>query len=180
MARKTQTDRRLFWNRWRLAAWGTAAALILLPLLAMQFTQEVNWGTEDFAFATVMVVGVGVTYELAVRMTGNRAYRAGAAVALVAAFVLVWANAAVGIIGSENNRVNWLFDAVPVVGIVGALMARFQPVGMARAMVGTALAQMLVAVIALAVGFDFTGPVTVFFTGMWLISAWLFRRAARA
>jgi hypothetical protein len=159
---------------------GTAAALILLPLLAMQFTQEVNWGLEDFAFATLMVVGVGVTYELAVRMSGNRAYRAGAAVALAAAFVLVWSNAAVGIIGSEDNSINWLFDAVPVVGIVGALVARFQAMGMARAMTATALAQVLVAVIALAAGFGFTGPATVFFTGMWLISAWLFRRVAPA
>jgi hypothetical protein len=83
----------------------------------------------------------------------------------------------VGIIGSENNSINWLFDAVPVVGILGT---RFRPLGMARALTVTALAQVLVAVIALAAGFSFIGPVTVFFTGMWLISAWLFRDAARA
>ncbi len=179
MAANPAPDRRQFWNRRRLAAWGAAAGFILLPLLAMQFTQEVNWGAEDFAFAIAMVLGVGVTYELALRMTGNRAYRAGVGVGLAAAFVLIWANAAVGVVGSENNPVNYMFDAVPVVGIVGALIARLRPDGMARAMLATALAQVLAAVIVLMAGLGFTGPITVFFTGMWLISAWLFRKAAR-
>lgn len=30
-------------NPWRIVGWGTAAALLLLPLVAMQFTSEVNW-----------------------------------------------------------------------------------------------------------------------------------------
>jgi hypothetical protein len=30
-------------SRWRLAIWGTAALILLLPLLAMQFTDEVAW-----------------------------------------------------------------------------------------------------------------------------------------
>lgn len=180
MASDPRTHGRPSRNRWRMAAWGAAAGLILLPLVAMQFTQEVDWGPEDFAFAIMMVAGVGVTYELAVRTTGNRAYRAGVGVALAAAFVQVWVNAAVGIIGSEDNPVNWLFDAVPAVGVVGALIARFRPAGLARAMAATAVAQVLVAVAAFAAGFGFTGPITVFFTGLWLISAWLFRKAARA
>ena len=79
----------------------------------MQFTDEVNWSPQDFGFAVAMVVGVGATYELALRMTSNGAYRAAVGVALAAAFLLIWANAAVEIIGSEDNAVNRWFDAVP-------------------------------------------------------------------
>lgn len=165
-------------ERWRLAAWGTAAALILLPLIAMQFTSGVNWGVEDFGLAVAMVLIAGITFELAVRITGNRAYRAAVGIALAAAFVLLWVNAAVGIIGSENNRINLLFDAVPLAGVIGAALVRFRARGMARVMVVVACAQVAVAVIVFAAGFGFTGPLTVFFSAMWLTSGWLFGKAA--
>ena len=166
-------------NRSRIAAWGTAAALILLPLLAMRFTTEVDWDAADFAFACGLVLGVGLAYELAARMTANTAYRAAVGLALVAAFILIWVNGAVGIIGSEDHPANRMYGGVLVVAVIGAIIARFKAHGMVYALVLTALAQVLVAVIALIAGFGFTGPITVFFTGLWLISAWLFRRAAR-
>ncbi len=162
-----------------MAAWGTAAALILLPLLAMKITTEVNWDAADFAFAGALVLGVGLAYELAVRVTANSAYRAAVGIALMAAFILIWVNGAVGIIGSEDHPANRMYGGVLVVGIIGAIIARFKAHGMARALVATALAQVLVAVIALIAGFGFTGPITVFFAGLWLTSAWLFRKAAR-
>jgi hypothetical protein len=70
---------------------------------------------------------------------------------------------------------------------MGAIIARFQPYGMARALCATALAQALVAVIALIADLGSTGPIwprdililTGFFTVLWLVSAWLFRNAAR-
>ncbi len=49
---------------------------------------------------------------------------------------------------------------------------------MARAMVAAAIAQVLVFVFALVGGLGFTGPITVFFTALWLIAGWLFRKAA--
>jgi hypothetical protein len=155
------------------------AAVLLLPLVAMQFTDEVNWDLADFAFAGALVAGVGVLSELAVRRASSRAYRAAAGVALATAFILIWANAAVGIIGSEDNPANAMYVAVLAVGIAGALIARFRPRGMARAMAATALAQVLVAVIALVAGLGSAGPITVFFTALWFLSAWLFRKAAR-
>jgi hypothetical protein len=163
---------------WRFLAWGTGAALILLPLVGMWFTQEVNWGPEDFGFAAALVVGVGVAYEFAVRMTRDWAYRGAVAVALGTAFILLWGNAAVGFIGSEDNPANLMFFGVLAVAVLGALLARFRPRGMALALVATAVAQVTVAAIALVAGFGFTGPLTVFFTALWLTSAWLFRKAA--
>lgn len=172
-------DRKRRARRWRLIAWGGAAALILAPLAAMQFTDEVKWGPGDFGFAIAMVGGVGGAFELAVRVNGNKAYRAGAAIALAAAFLLIWINLAVGIIGSEDNPANWMYAGVLAVALLGAAIGRFEPAGMARAMFAAAIAQLLVAVAALAAGFGFTGPVTVFFGGLWLLSGALFRKAAR-
>ncbi len=179
MKRKMDKALRPGAHRWRIAAWGTAAGLILLPLVAMQFTDEVKWGPSDFGFAVMMVLAVGLTYELALRTSRNIAFRAAAGLALAAAFMLVWSNLAVGIIGSEDNPANLMYFGVVAVGLAGAVVARFRPRGLARALVATALAQVMVMVIALVAGLGFTGPITVFFTALWLTSAWLFRKAAR-
>lgn len=174
-------------NRWRIVGWGGAALLLLVPLVAMQFTDEVAWDLADFVFAGVMLGAAGLAYELAARKTGNAAYRAAAGVAIAAVFFLIWVNAAVGIIGGEDNPANLMYGGVLAVAFAGAFVARLQPDGMARALVATALAQVLVAAIALAVALGATGPiwpldilgVTGFFAALWLISAWLFRKAAR-
>ncbi|MEK7348123.1 MAG: hypothetical protein AABZ94_04565 [Candidatus Eisenbacteria bacterium] len=174
-------------SRWRIAPWAVAALILLLPLVAMQFTDEVNWDVADFAFAGALLIGTGITYELAVRKTGDNAYRAAVGVALAAAFILVWVNGAVGIIGTGSDDANLMYGGVLAVGIIGAIIARFQPHGMARALFATALAQALVAVIALAAGLGSTGPIwpldilalTGFFVALFVGSALLFRKAAR-
>jgi hypothetical protein len=171
----------------RIAAWSSAAVMLLLPLFAMQVTGEVDWDVADFAILAAMLGGVGGTYELAARKAANTAYRAAVGIALVAVFILIWMNLAVGIIGGEDNPANVMYGGVLAVGIVGAIIVRFQPQGMARALVATALAQALVALIALIAGLgsaeaNWPGviiTVTGFFTALWLASAWLFRKAAR-
>ena len=120
-------------------------------------------------------------------MTDNTAYRSAVGVAVTAAFFLVWVNGAVGIIGNESNDANMMYFGVLAVGFIGAIIARFQPNGMARAMFATALAQALVPVIAVLAGLGSTGSMwpwdiliaTGFFAALWIISAWLFRKAAR-
>ena len=171
---------------WRLAVWGTAALILLLPLVAMQFTEKVTWDLADFVVFGAMLAGACGTYELAARMTGNYAYRAAVGVAVATAFILVWMNLAVGIIGSEDNAANLMFGGVLAVGIIGAIIARFQSHGMARALVATAVAQTSVAVIAAIAGLGepWSGPLELsllngFFVALWLTSSWLFQKAAR-
>lgn len=166
-------------SRSRVALWSFAAALLLLPLVAMQFTQEVNWTLADFlVFGTMLVIACGA-YELATRASGNKAYRIAAGVAVATAFILVWVNLAVGIIGTEGNPANLMYGGVIAVGGIGALIARFQARGMARALVATAVAQALVAVIAVVAGLGYTLVVTAFFVALWLTSAWQFGKAAQ-
>jgi hypothetical protein len=163
-----------------------AALILLLPLSAMQFTDEVVWNLADFAVAGGLLVGTGLLYEAAGRRTQNIAYRAAAGVALAAALLLVWINLAVGIIGDEGNPANAMFIGVLAVGGAGALIARFQPHGMARALLATALAQALITVITLSAGFaaPASGPLEMLmlngcFVALFVGSAWLFRHAAR-
>jgi hypothetical protein len=162
----------------RILAWSGAAALILLPLLAMKFTSEVNWDMEDFTFAIFMIGGVGLAFELAVRVSRNWSYRAGFALALLAAFLLVWGNLAVGFIGSEDNPINGIYFGVVAIALAGSLISLLKPKGMALTMAVTGAAQILAGLVALYLDY-FTGPLTIFFTGLWLASARLFHKAAK-
>jgi len=163
---------------WRIAAWSIAALLLALPLVAMRFTDEVSWTVSDFLFAGLMIGLVGVTFELAVRMTANSAQRAAIAVALAAAFLTIWANGAVGMIGDEDNPFNLLFFGVIALALGGAVVARFRPAGMALAMAAAAIAQAALGIVGMAS--DLRGGVlSAAFGGLWLVSAALFRKGAR-
>jgi hypothetical protein len=82
----------------------------------------------------------------------RKAYRTALGLAIATALFLGWVNLAVGVIGSEDNPANLMYWGVLAIGTVGALIARFRPRGMARALFATALAQALVPMIALIVG----------------------------
>ena len=122
--------------------------------------------------------------------TGNTSYKSAIGLALATPFLLFWVNGAVGIIGNEGNHANLMYFGVIAVGIIGAFIARLEPRGMARALFVTALAQMLVPVIALmiwppqitswgAAGVGGVFVLNAFFATLFLGSAWLFRNAAR-
>lgn len=160
--------------------------LLLVPLVAMRFTAEVNWTSSDFVVAWVLLAGTAFAYRLlATRKIANLAYRAGAALAVAASLLIVWINLAVGIIGSEANPANLLYGAVLLVGVVGTALARFQPQGLARAALAAAGVTFLVPVIAFLVWRpDFSPGVAkvfllnFFFVLMFAGAGWLFRRAA--
>lgn len=165
-------------NKVRIVLWSLAAALVALPAVAMRFTPEVNWTGSDFVFAAVLIGGVGLLFELAVRRSGSLAYRAASAFALLAALMTVWANAAVGMIGSEDNGYNLLFLGVVALALLGTLLARLAPRGMAAAMAVTAAAQLAVSVGGMAADMR-GGLLSAAFAGLWILSAALFAKAAR-
>ena len=172
---------------WRLIGWGGAVALLLLPLVAMQFTHEVNWTLSDFIVAGVIFAIVGGTFELAVRASGNWAYRAGVALALAGGFFTVWINLAVGIVGNEDNPINLVFFVVILVAVAGAISARFTADGMKRAMTVTGLFQAMVGAFIFAADIGSGDPpgavrlliLILVLAGFWLASALLFRTAER-
>lgn len=178
MAKAADNTGGLSWSGWRLAGWSIPATLLLLPLIAMRFTDEVNWTASDFVFAGVLFGSVGLAFEFIVRQSRSLAYRSGAALAVVAAFLTIWVNAAVGMIGSEDNRYNLVFGGVLLAALMGAILARFRPAGMAHAMIVTAIAQAMTGAVGLPA--DMRGGVlSMAFAALWLLAAALFQKAAR-
>lgn len=120
-------------------------------------------------------------------MASRTTYRWALAVALGTAALLLWAMGALGIVGTEGDRTDLLYLVALVMGISGAIVARFEPSGMARAMTVTTGATVLVGLIALLLGkhqaehssvLEILG-LTVMFAGLFGASAWLFRSAGQ-
>ena len=165
------------------------AFMLLMPLIAMLFTSQVVWDLTDFIVAGTLIFGTGLAYELVAKKGGTMAYRVAVGIALAAAFLLVWMNLAVGIIGSENNPVNLMYFGVVAIGILGATIARLRPQGMACTLFATALAQTLVPAIALitkkpqvtsveaSMGVLSVLGLNAFFVMMFIGSALLFQRS---
>jgi hypothetical protein len=78
----------------------TAGLLLLAPLIAMQFTNEVAWSGFDFLVAGVLLFGTGLLCELVLRKVKKARHRIILCAVLVVALFLVWAELAVGIFGS--------------------------------------------------------------------------------
>ena len=81
----------------RVLYWTAGFGALLVPLIAMQFTDEVAWTGYDFAAAAALVIGAGLAFELLARSSLERNLRIifGCAIAGVAA--LLWAHGAIGV-----------------------------------------------------------------------------------
>jgi hypothetical protein len=162
------------------------ALILLIPLLGNHFVDGWNWGPGAFVIVGALLFGIGLAYQLLTRNVAVVAYRAAFGIAFAAAFLLVWANL---VQFFDVNPAAVMYFGVPLVGIIGAAMARLQQDGMARALFATALAQLLVLAIALIIrnpqvtpwapavlrGFCGNAVLVMLFAG----SALLFRKAGR-
>ncbi len=146
-----------------------------------------NWDLLDFLAFGVMIGTVLLIVLIARRSSKLRSYRAAALIAAIGAFLMVWSNAAVGIIGNEENGANMLFYGVLAVPLLGALFSRLRARGMVIALFATFAAQLIVAAVALLLDLGADGPswprdiltMTSVFCVFWLVSGWLFNHAAR-
>ena len=163
----------------RILVWGAAVSLFLLPWAAMQFTSEVNWTGSDFVvFGGMLLLACG-SCEIALRVATGTCYLLAAGLAVLGVFLQVWANLAVGIIGNEGNPANLMFLAIPVIGVLGALISRFRPAGMVLTLAAMALTQCLIAIAAWIWVDANILVMTVLFSLWWMTSAGLFSKAAR-
>src|SRR3954454_8523454 len=78
----------------------TVALLLLIPFIAMQFTDEVNWTLSDFIIAAVLLLGTGLMCELVIRKVKRIKYRIAICAVILAALFLIWVELAVGIFGT--------------------------------------------------------------------------------
>ncbi|MBD1396853.1 hypothetical protein H9Q13_06725 [Pontibacter sp. JH31] len=85
----------------RLIGIVSAAVFILsIPLIAMQFTNEVDWGLFDFVIMGILLLGTGFLCELVIRKVKNVDYRIGFIAVILLVLFLIWAELAVGIFGT--------------------------------------------------------------------------------
>lgn len=73
------------------------ALLLLIPLIAMQFTDEVNWNLDDFIVAGILLLGTGLSIDLVIRKVKNINYRIFFTFAIILALLFIWIELAVGI-----------------------------------------------------------------------------------
>jgi hypothetical protein len=78
----------------------TIAILLLIPFIAMQFTNEVNWSVSDFMVAGVLLLGTGLLCELVMRKVKNIKTRLAICGVILLALLIIWIELAVGIFGS--------------------------------------------------------------------------------
>ena len=168
-------------NPFRWLIWGGAAVLLSLPAIAMwQQVEGVDWTGSDFAVMGVLLASACGAYELMTRLSGDWIYRGAAGVAILAGFLLVWVNLAVGLVADGGNAYNLAFMGVLGVGVVGALLARFQPAGLSRTLGLMALVHAAVVVAALAAGIDRLGAsLSALWIAPWLLAAVLFRMSSK-
>jgi hypothetical protein len=74
--------------------------LLLIPFIIMQFTEEVSWTILDFAVMGVLLLSTGLLCELTIRKVTNIKYRTALFVVILVAFLIIWAELAVGIFGT--------------------------------------------------------------------------------
>jgi hypothetical protein len=78
----------------------TVVLLLLIPLIAMQFTNQVQWDLPDFLIMGFLLLGTGLTCEMVLRKVKKTEYRLLLIAAALVALFLIWAELAVGIFGT--------------------------------------------------------------------------------
>lgn len=162
-----------------------AGLLLIIPLLGMQFSNEVNWTLFDFVIAGILTFGIGISYKLITRRAIKVSYKIAVGFALFVGLFLIWVNLGVGIIGSENNPYNMIYFGVIGVGTIGAIIGRFEPKKMVLTLFVLACTLALIAITALFKGIhqipessvsEVIGVNGLFIT-LFVVAAFLFRYA---
>jgi len=105
--------------------------LLFIPLIAMQFSQEVAWTPADFLIAGTFLFITGLSYVMITQSAKHLAYKVAIGLTLFSILLLIWSNLAVGIIGAEDNPINLWYFGVALVGIAVIPLSRFKPTGLA-------------------------------------------------
>jgi Kef-type K+ transport system membrane component KefB len=78
----------------------TVVFLLFIPLIAMQFTNEVNWNRSDFVVAGVLLLSTGLICELVMRKVKKTNHRIILCTVILTALLLIWIELAVGLFGT--------------------------------------------------------------------------------
>lgn len=160
--------------------------LLMVPLVAMQFTNEVNWSISDFIIMGILLFSTGLAYVLLTQYSPGLINRAAFGSAIGSTFLLIWVNLAVGLIGGGPNPANLMYIGVVAVVLISTFVGRFTTKGMERSMFVTSFSVVLVGIIQLLTGMQhYPGASVVeiigvnsFFVLLFAVSGLLFRYVA--
>lgn len=71
-----------------------------LPLIATQFSADVQWSTADFATAAILLVGVSIAFTVMTATPPLPRWLRNSAVGVVGISILVWLELAIGVFGT--------------------------------------------------------------------------------
>jgi hypothetical protein len=74
--------------------------LLLIPLVGMVFSDQVNWSVFDFVVMGILLLSLGFGINLIMTKIKNRRIQLIPIVILIVVFLLIWAELAVGVFGS--------------------------------------------------------------------------------
>ena len=83
-----------------LAIYGVPAMFLCLPLIAMQFTKEVNWELNDFVIGGILLFGTAGVIDLIGRVVKTRRNRLLLSAGVLFILMVIWVELAVGLFGS--------------------------------------------------------------------------------
>ena len=165
------------------------AMILLIPLIAMDFTSEVNWNGLDFLVMAMMLMGAGLTYVFIANLSSSYAYKLGVAITMLTSFLLVWVLLAVGMIGASGHPANLLYGLVFITLGASAFSCKFTAQGLSKSLFRTAAAQFIVPFIAII----FWQPILMseanlvrllifnsVFALLFAGAGWLFRKSAKS
>lgn len=174
------------WRRdpWRYLMWVVAGGLVLVAALAIEEIRQGEYAR--VILAAMFGVGCAIV-ELGARKSAGWAYKAGLIVAVLTGLGQAYMNVVVGLIGSADNPFNLMFFLIVALTLTGSLIVQCRAPGMVWVMGAAALAQVAAGVVGgMMVPGDVGEPqpagimfLTVYFAGLWLNAAALFRVAAR-
>ena len=78
----------------------TVGLLLLIPLIAMQLTEEVNWTIADFIIAATLLISTGLILTYIIKKVKKPIFRIVLSMTLLIILMLVWIELAVGIFGT--------------------------------------------------------------------------------
>ena len=180
-------EKQITFSKSILAVAFVTVLILLVPAVAMQFSTEVDWSLTDFIIMGTLIFGTGVSFVFVMQYAINTVYRVAMIMAFGTTFILIWANLAVGLIGSGANMGNLMYLAVYAIVIVGSIRSRFISNGMERVMYVAAIALVVLAAVAIFANMGAYPESSIneiiavngFFATLYAISGSLFRFAAQ-
>ncbi|WP_291051080.1 MULTISPECIES: hypothetical protein [unclassified Empedobacter] len=79
---------------------GIIGLIITIPLIAMQFTNEVNWSLFDFIIAFILLSVIGLTINYILQLTNRLQNKIFFCIMVLLIGLLIWTELAVGVFGS--------------------------------------------------------------------------------